>query len=222
MKEILIWLFLFEICKSDQLKVKEKKIQKKKLRKDDRKVVRKDVRKRLKEPSYEDSSYENSYEDFGMNEEIQDFSDFDGIDVDFDQTARSLLVYDVPIQGQFRPFSPPVSPPNEKNSDEATETNEKKPKIAYNNKIKDKKIKLDNKKSRQLLKLMKLFDPKFQEAKFFSYGCNCFLKNDTYQNPGFGEAIDELDDSCKKYKECLEDARNEFGQDCRVEENPYR
>jgi len=122
-----------------------------------------------------------------------------------------------PVNGGFRPIRPFPT----KKEESPIEEKEIEKKVKGNAK-KETKVKAEKGKSRQLPKLIKLFDSKFQASKYFNYGCNCYLNNNDFDQPGYGESIDELDQNCKKYKECLQDAKNEYGDDCGPQTKPYR
>ena len=49
--------------------------------------------------------------------------------------------------------------------------------------------------------MMEAFNPKFDERKYWAYGCNCHVLGDRpMSDPGFGPPVDELDTVCKAYK----------------------
>ena len=83
-----------------------------------------------------------------------------------------------------------------------------------------------------LLKLVKVFTPEFDERKYWAYGCNCLILGDRpMSDPGFGRPVDPLDQICKQYKvifrfvclsaktlkllkDCQKCVKREFGDEC--------
>lgn len=73
----------------------------------------------------------------------------------------------------------------------------------------------DAKRYFQLTEMMTHYNPDFDERKYWSYGCHCFVIGDRpMSDMGHGVPIDPLDKVCKKYKECLKCAREEYGEEC--------
>jgi hypothetical protein len=66
-----------------------------------------------------------------------------------------------------------------------------------------------------LLKLVKVFTPEFDERKYWAYGCNCLILGDRpMSDPGFGRPVDPLDQICKQYKDCQKCVKREYGDNC--------
>jgi len=62
-------------------------------------------------------------------------------------------------------------------------------------------------------------DPTFtQFGATFSYGCNCYMLGmffgGSQSSPSKGNAVDELDQNCKNYKDCVQSAVDLYGADC--------
>lgn len=56
---------------------------------------------------------------------------------------------------------------------------------------------------------------KFDERKYWAYGCHCYLLGDRpLSEMGRGIPKDSLDSKCKRYKDCQKCAREKFGQTC--------
>jgi len=76
---------------------------------------------------------------------------------------------------------------------------------------------------KQLMTQINFYDPDFDPRKYWGYGCNCFGLGDRPMSEGLNNmAVDELDESCKKYKECLKCATMEHGDQCIPEFKSYR
>jgi len=76
---------------------------------------------------------------------------------------------------------------------------------------------------KQLMTQINFYDPDFDPRKYWGYGCNCFGLGDRPMSEGLNNiAVDELDESCKKYKECLKCATMEHGDECIPEFKSYR
>jgi len=74
---------------------------------------------------------------------------------------------------------------------------------------------LTEKRYQQLITQMNYYNPQFDPRRYWGYGCNCFHLSDRPMTDGLGLAVvDKLDDTCKKYKECLKCAAMEHGDDC--------
>merc|ERR1719219_755503 len=59
------------------------------------------------------------------------------------------------------------------------------------------------------------FNPQFDARKHLNYGCQCVFDGDRpMSDPGFGDPVDELDVTCKSYKDCLKCARMQHGEGC--------
>ncbi|CAG5105348.1 Oidioi.mRNA.OKI2018_I69.chr1.g2050.t1.cds [Oikopleura dioica] len=66
-----------------------------------------------------------------------------------------------------------------------------------------------------LLKMVKNYNPDFDERKYWAYGCQCLILGDRPMSEmGHGKPIDQLDVSCHKYKQCQKCVRKEFGSEC--------
>lgn len=73
----------------------------------------------------------------------------------------------------------------------------------------------EERRYKQLADMMEFFNPKFDERKYWTYGCNCHVLGDRpMSDPGFGPPIDALDVVCKQYKDCQKCARARFGETC--------
>ena len=67
----------------------------------------------------------------------------------------------------------------------------------------------------QLLEMFQFYNPKFDERKYLSYGCNCHVfGNRPMSDPGFGPPVDSLDQSCKAYKDCNKCVKIVHGDAC--------
>jgi len=79
-----------------------------------------------------------------------------------------------------------------------------------------------DKRYAQLKEMFTTYNPLFDEHKFWSYGCNCLLLGDRpMSDPGLGPAVDELDGTCKQYKDCNKCAQEQFGDTCIQEFTAY-
>ena len=75
----------------------------------------------------------------------------------------------------------------------------------------------------QLSKMMKFANPEFDQRKYWTYGCNCMMVGDRpLSSPGFGAAVDPLDQVCKKYKDCVKCAMARHGNQCIGERIMYK
>ena len=64
---------------------------------------------------------------------------------------------------------------------------------------------------------------KFDERKYWAYGCNCLILGDRpMSDPGMGKPVDELDVVCKAYKDCVKCVQMEYGETCIGEFKRYR
>lgn len=80
----------------------------------------------------------------------------------------------------------------------------------------------DTKRYNQLIKMMENYNPNFDDKKYWTYGCNCLMLGDRpMSDPGKGKAVDELDATCKRYKDCLKCARMNHGETCLGEFHQY-
>ena len=71
------------------------------------------------------------------------------------------------------------------------------------------------KRYNQLVDMMTHYNPDFDERKYWAYGCNCLNVGDrAMSDPGYGKPVDDLDAVCKKYKDCVKCAKQEFGEMC--------
>ena len=86
---------------------------------------------------------------------------------------------------------------------------------------------------------MKEFNPDLGQFKPFHYGCNCQFSGCKFSlelhfnsklsiqadrpisDPGFGEPLDELDSVCKKYRNCVQCAKQQYGDICIPEQVEY-
>jgi hypothetical protein len=74
----------------------------------------------------------------------------------------------------------------------------------------------------QLVSMMGHFNKDFDEKKFWTYGCNCLMLGDRPMSDlGHGQAVDAIDKTCKRYKECLKCAREKWSEDCIGESQRY-
>ena len=65
----------------------------------------------------------------------------------------------------------------------------------------DNTINLLERRYKQLMTQINFYDPEFDPRKYWGYGCNCFGLGDRPMSEGLNNiAVDELDESCKKYK----------------------
>jgi len=56
---------------------------------------------------------------------------------------------------------------------------------------------------------------KFDERKYWAYGCHCFLLGDRpLSEMGMGSPVDSLDNKCKAYKDCNKCVRMKHGDQC--------
>ena len=56
---------------------------------------------------------------------------------------------------------------------------------------------------------------KFDERKYWAYGCHCFILGDRPMTEmGWGRPVDTLDFKCKAYKDCQKCVREKHGDDC--------
>ena len=56
---------------------------------------------------------------------------------------------------------------------------------------------------------------KFDDRKYWTYGCHCFLLGDRPMSEmGKGRPVDALDNKCKNYKDCQKCVREEYGEAC--------
>merc|ERR1712128_137084 len=56
---------------------------------------------------------------------------------------------------------------------------------------------------------------KFDDRKYWTYGCHCFLLGDRPMSEmGKGRPVDALDNKCKAYKDCQKCVREEHGDTC--------
>lgn len=56
---------------------------------------------------------------------------------------------------------------------------------------------------------------RFDERKYWAYGCHCFLLGDRPMSAmGAGRPVDSLDVKCKAYKDCQKCVREKHGDDC--------
>ena len=73
----------------------------------------------------------------------------------------------------------------------------------------------------QLKGMMQFYDSGYDEMRTWSYGGNCHASLDderlTLSSPGLGAPVDQLDQTCKSYKDCQACARAQYGSNCVVE-----
>jgi hypothetical protein len=63
---------------------------------------------------------------------------------------------------------------------------------------------ITEKRYQQLITQMNFYNKDFDARRFWAYGCNCLILGDRpMSEAGLGPPVDDLDASCKKYKECL-------------------
>ena len=67
--------------------------------------------------------------------------------------------------------------------------------------------------------MMSHVDPTFsQTGALLAYGCNCYMLGNFFggsqSSPSKGNAVDEHDQNCKEYKECVLAAVNQYGDHC--------
>jgi len=56
---------------------------------------------------------------------------------------------------------------------------------------------------------------KFDERKYWAYGCHCFILGDRPMSKmGKGKPVDGLDNKCKAYKDCQKCVREKHGDQC--------
>lgn len=82
---------------------------------------------------------------------------------------------------------------------------------------------ITEKRYQQLITQMNFYNKDFDARRFWAYGCNCLILGDRpMSEAGLGPPVDDLDASCKKYKECLKCAKMEFGDQCISEFVKYK
>ena len=98
----------------------------------------------------------------------------------------------------------------------------------------------DERRYFQLTKMMKFYNPDFDQRRYWTYGCNCLILGIFFSvnfgawvvnffcvgdrpmsDPGHGPPIDALDKVCKAYKDCLKCARMQYGESCIGEFHAY-
>merc|ERR1719190_218099 len=63
---------------------------------------------------------------------------------------------------------------------------------------------------------------KFDERKYWAYGCHCFMLGDRPMSEmGKGRPVDALDNKCKAYKDCQKCVRDKHGDGCIGEMEKY-
>lgn len=73
----------------------------------------------------------------------------------------------------------------------------------------------DDRRYKQLAAMMSHYNADFDERKYWAYGCHCFILGDRpMSDMGKGAPLDDLDKTCKQYKECLLCARMQYGDEC--------
>merc|ERR1719454_1426071 len=81
----------------------------------------------------------------------------------------------------------------------------------------------EDKRYSQLVDMMAHFNSDFDERRYWAYGCNCLILGDRpMSRPGHGPPVDDLDSSCKRYKDCVKCAKEKFGDNCISEFRRYR
>ena len=56
---------------------------------------------------------------------------------------------------------------------------------------------------------------KFDERKYWAYGCHCYILGDRPMSEmGHGRPVDALDNKCKAYKDCQKCVRETHGDSC--------
>ncbi|CBY36593.1 unnamed protein product [Oikopleura dioica] len=74
-----------------------------------------------------------------------------------------------------------------------------------------------------LLKIVKFYNPTFDERKYWTYGCHCLILGDRpMSDPGYGRPVDPLDVVCKQYKDCQKCVKMQFGEQCIGEMVKYK
>ncbi|CAG5102009.1 Oidioi.mRNA.OKI2018_I69.chr1.g100.t1.cds [Oikopleura dioica] len=64
---------------------------------------------------------------------------------------------------------------------------------------------------------MQFYNPSFTPEKYWNYGCNCFIQGSddgVIVKRGKGTPVDDLDNACKLYRDCLKCAREIHGESC--------
>ncbi|CAG5110121.1 Oidioi.mRNA.OKI2018_I69.chr2.g4555.t2.cds [Oikopleura dioica] len=79
----------------------------------------------------------------------------------------------------------------------------------------------NDKRYNQLIETMTMANENFSAETYWAYGCNCLMGDGISQN-GHGPAIDEIDTTCKKYKDCIKCVKMEFGEECINNDFRYR
>jgi len=75
----------------------------------------------------------------------------------------------------------------------------------------------------QLITQMNFYNKDFDPRRYWGYGCNCFHLGDRPMSEGLGNhVVDELDNTCKSYKECLKCATMTYGDTCVPELKRYK
>jgi len=79
-----------------------------------------------------------------------------------------------------------------------------------------------DKRHAQLTEMFTAYNPMFNDRQYFAYGCNCLLLGDRpITDPSLGPPVDELDSTCKQYKDCNKCVREQFGEQCVSEFRSY-
>merc|ERR1712228_499462 len=82
---------------------------------------------------------------------------------------------------------------------------------------------LTEKRYQQLITQMNFYNKDFDARRFWAYGCNCLILGDRpMSDAGLGPPVDDIDATCKKYKECLKCAAMTYGPQCVSEMKKYK
>lgn len=79
----------------------------------------------------------------------------------------------------------------------------------------------NDKRYEQLVETMTMANPDFSVDTFWAYGCNCLMLS-TLGESGHGPAVDMIDSTCKKYKDCIRCVSMEYGEVCVEDDLKYR
>ncbi|CBY24988.1 unnamed protein product [Oikopleura dioica] len=73
-----------------------------------------------------------------------------------------------------------------------------------------------------LLAITQHYNPGFDEREQWYYGCHCLMLGDRAMSTrGRGKPVDQLDNVCRQYKECIHCVKMEFGEMCIPEAIKY-
>jgi hypothetical protein len=72
------------------------------------------------------------------------------------------------------------------------------------------------------VRMFEFFNPNFDFDKYWLYGCSCYSKGKKGFNGGsLGAPVDQLDNVCQSYRNCLKCAVQEHGSWCRSDSMGY-